>query len=246
MARKHNKSPAGIMHARLLQLKKGQPVEIAPLPAIFDHAQREARKLGLNLQRVEKKPGGAEHWTFTRDSKCVLEFWPATLRGYIPGKGKSFFIRSRLAAIDVASAGVIPEQPSQSEQQRARNALTDDYTRDQKRPKRFTGKRRKKRKQLKAKTAKPTKSGRVKYYDYIVSPAWYARRRQLFDKRGEKCELCGNPEDLQVHHLTYKRLGKEHAEDLQILCRGCHENEHEGKNGIVMDPMTAEFVGMFR
>ena len=31
---------------------------------------------------------------------------------------------------------------------------------------------------------------------------------------------------LDVHHLTYERLGREKDEDLRVLCRACHGDEH--------------------
>lgn len=37
---------------------------------------------------------------------------------------------------------------------------------------------------------------------------------------------CSN-EATDVHHLTYKRLGKEQLDDLQALCRKCHEQKHK-------------------
>ena len=37
---------------------------------------------------------------------------------------------------------------------------------------------------------------------------------------------CTN-EAKEVHHLTYERLGKEWLDDLQALCRKCHEQKHK-------------------
>ena len=37
---------------------------------------------------------------------------------------------------------------------------------------------------------------------------------------------CTN-EATDVHHLTYERLGKERLDDLQALCRKCHEQKHK-------------------
>lgn len=114
-----------------------------------------------------------------------------------------------------------------------------------------------KRKKAKAaaKAAKKKKRGkkprqaafkRPKYHEYITSAAWFARREQLFERRGKKCERCGSLNDIQVHHLNYKRVGRERDSDLEVLCRGCHQNEHEGKVPGIVDPMTAEYLVMFR
>lgn len=48
-----------------------------------------------------------------------------------------------------------------------------------------------------------------------------------FAKRGPYCETCGSgTQNINVHHKTYARLGKELAEDLEILCQMCHEIRH--------------------
>jgi 5-methylcytosine-specific restriction endonuclease McrA len=38
---------------------------------------------------------------------------------------------------------------------------------------------------------------------------------------------------VEVHHLTYERLGEERLTDLVALCRSCHEREHAYKDLIV-------------
>lgn len=53
--------------------------------------------------------------------------------------------------------------------------------------------------------------------------AWSGHRKsQLFNERGEKCELCSNKEDLQLHHLKYIKDLK----FIQILCKKCHTTTH--------------------
>jgi|SRR5215472_14775278 len=39
--------------------------------------------------------------------------------------------------------------------------------------------------------------------------------------------LPPNAYRLEVHHLTYKRLGHEHPDDLIVLCPGCHAKAHD-------------------
>jgi hypothetical protein len=50
-----------------------------------------------------------------------------------------------------------------------------------------------------------------------------------------RCERCGSPGDarsLEVHHLTYERLGRELPEDLMVVCWPCHDIEDaERANG---------------
>lgn len=65
------------------------------------------------------------------------------------------------------------------------------------------------------------------YYDYIESKEWQYKRTRILQQRGKQCEVCGIKHKLQVHHLTYERLGNEKDEDLKVLCWACHEREHK-------------------
>jgi hypothetical protein len=66
-----------------------------------------------------------------------------------------------------------------------------------------------------------------KYTDYINSDAWQKFRARVKKARKNRCERCGadgNKVILQVHHLTYERLGHERLKDVELLCvRPCHE-----------------------
>ncbi len=70
------------------------------------------------------------------------------------------------------------------------------------------------------------KGGKINYYKYLRSKEWMSFRRQIFLLRGRKCEKCGAEKHLHVHHDTYENLGFEKYEDVTILCRDCHEEEH--------------------
>jgi 5-methylcytosine-specific restriction endonuclease McrA len=67
----------------------------------------------------------------------------------------------------------------------------------------------------------------VVYAEYIRSPEWKKVRARKLRQVGWKCERCGRTSYLQVHHLTYDRLGRERLSDLEICCAGCHSREHE-------------------
>jgi len=82
------------------------------------------------------------------------------------------------------------------------------------------------------------------YHEYLSSLQWQIVRNCLFLERGERCEICHSTSRLHVHHKHYRTLFREQSCDLQILCHGCHANLHEGDKGIVMDPLTREFVSM--
>lgn len=73
---------------------------------------------------------------------------------------------------------------------------------------------------------KKQNKNKVSYKEYIKSEKWKKKVAYIKEVRNNRCEVCGNKENLQVHHLTYKRLGKEKDEDLQLLCGGCHMKAH--------------------
>lgn len=63
------------------------------------------------------------------------------------------------------------------------------------------------------------------YKSYIFSNVWDQKRneRLLFDDY--KCALCGNRNNVQVHHLVYplhKNYGTESIYDLITVCPDCH------------------------
>ena len=67
------------------------------------------------------------------------------------------------------------------------------------------------------------------YLDYLQSDAWRMLREAIIDERGYTCEECGVAYGLQLHHLTYDRLGHELHEDMQLLCKSCHETADEAR-----------------
>lgn len=88
------------------------------------------------------------------------------------------------------------------------------------------------------KAAKKKKRGRKKpkpklpaqpfdYIAYLKSAHWRAKRKETLKYHGPKCDKCGTDENLQVHHKTYARLGREKMKDLQILCQTHHNELHE-------------------
>jgi hypothetical protein len=64
------------------------------------------------------------------------------------------------------------------------------------------------------------------YEEYLKTTWWRARREAVLRYRGERCEQCGGDWRLQLHHRTYERLGRERPEDVELLCRYCHLEEH--------------------
>ncbi|UTI65588.1 HNH endonuclease [Paraconexibacter antarcticus] len=64
------------------------------------------------------------------------------------------------------------------------------------------------------------------YAAYLRSPAWKKIRGCVLERDDHACTSCGSKRKLQVHHLTYERVGAEHLADLTTLCDGCHRKTH--------------------
>jgi hypothetical protein len=78
---------------------------------------------------------------------------------------------------------------------------------------------------------------------YLFSSHWREFRECALkaqeERQGENiCERCPDgankraASELHLHHRTYERLGKERLEDVEILCRECHDKIHlrDGKS----------------
>ena len=67
------------------------------------------------------------------------------------------------------------------------------------------------------------------YNNYIYYPSshWKATAKHMRRLAFYTCQDCGRTDrPLDVHHLSYKRLGHERPEDLRVLCRECHNKRH--------------------
>lgn len=63
------------------------------------------------------------------------------------------------------------------------------------------------------------------YPAYLQSAAWRdVRQRYRASDLPQVC-MCGDP-DVQLHHTTYERVGRELLEDLIPLCQPCHTQAH--------------------
>ena len=83
----------------------------------------------------------------------------------------------------------------------------------------------------------PTKT---EYREYISSPEWQARRKEFLLAYPD-CNRCKLPrwlaivaydQDLHVHHRSYAHIGAEPEEDLEPLCKRCHEIETFGHSAL--------------
>ncbi len=71
-----------------------------------------------------------------------------------------------------------------------------------------------------------SKISEIDYQAYLHSTEWQAKREQRLQQDGHKCTHCFTTECLEVHHLTYVRLGNELLDDLLTLCDYCHQDLH--------------------
>lgn len=68
------------------------------------------------------------------------------------------------------------------------------------------------------------------YNDQLADPRWKAFREFIFVVRGSKCESCGKPRKLNIHHREYinNRYAWEYLpNDVMVLCNECHRCIHE-------------------
>jgi hypothetical protein len=64
------------------------------------------------------------------------------------------------------------------------------------------------------------------YRQYRRTWHWQRLRRKIGRRAGGVCERCGVPRNLQVHHRTCARLGRQRLDDTELLSGGCHLREH--------------------
>lgn len=75
------------------------------------------------------------------------------------------------------------------------------------------------------------------YQKYIESKEWQTKAEEAKARVGNRCQVCNRSRaevQLDAHHRTYERLGKELPEDITVLCRDCHqlyEDEKKAKIG---------------
>lgn len=75
-------------------------------------------------------------------------------------------------------------------------------------------------------TPRHVRLGFATYADYLQSDHWRGFRGTYFaSDRPKKCQVCGDSH-VDLHHITYFRLGAEKLDDVTPLCRGHHERVH--------------------
>ncbi len=72
----------------------------------------------------------------------------------------------------------------------------------------------------------PIKTFKQEYAEYIRSAKWKQRARAALVRAKNKCERCGLSKwsgRLEVHHRTYEHFKSEPPEDLEVVCKKCHD-----------------------
>jgi len=65
------------------------------------------------------------------------------------------------------------------------------------------------------------------YCEYIQSDTWKRRRAAVFNRAGDICEACGFEPADEVHHTTYRNVGREPLYELRAVCKNCHRIIHD-------------------
>ena len=63
--------------------------------------------------------------------------------------------------------------------------------------------------------------------EYMSSVAWQLKREMVLARDKHSCRSCTSLDRLEVHHITYQRLGNEKLSDLVTVCRDCHQKIHD-------------------
>lgn len=64
------------------------------------------------------------------------------------------------------------------------------------------------------------------YRDYLKTIHWSRVKANYKLDHYEECYICQSVNCIELHHLTYARLGRERMSDLKYLCDGCHGRSH--------------------
>lgn len=83
-------------------------------------------------------------------------------------------------------------------------------------------------------------SGIMTYEEYLDSPEWKEKQQAVLERDGHRCVACNRPDQLEIHHRTYERIGNELLSDLTTLCRACHGTISSAAD--VVHPPTGTYV----
>lgn len=64
------------------------------------------------------------------------------------------------------------------------------------------------------------------YAERRKTTEWSILKKRIHCRDKYRCRLCGDDEQLHVHHRTYTNYGEERLDDLITLCNSCHGRFH--------------------
>lgn len=65
-----------------------------------------------------------------------------------------------------------------------------------------------------------------RYFIYLQSDHWIRFKENYYKKHPRICFQCGTNKNIQLHHITYVRMGRERDCDVTPLCDNCHNELH--------------------
>ena len=71
------------------------------------------------------------------------------------------------------------------------------------------------------------KQKEMAYSRYLLTGHWRRARAAAIKQAGGKCTVCQSTRRLHVHHLHYKTIWNERANDVVVLCEHCHNQLHK-------------------
>ena len=61
----------------------------------------------------------------------------------------------------------------------------------------------------------------------LASTSYSELHRQVLERDGWRCQMCGSMQHLQVHHLKFRsQSGSDVEQNLITLCAECHARVH--------------------
>jgi 5-methylcytosine-specific restriction endonuclease McrA len=65
----------------------------------------------------------------------------------------------------------------------------------------------------------------------LDSETYQKLHRQVLDRDGWRCQVCGALQNLEVHHRQFRsRMGSDSKQNLITLCAQCHAKMHNSKS----------------
>lgn len=69
-------------------------------------------------------------------------------------------------------------------------------------------------------------TAKERYRQYLQSDDW-RKKRDAKRRHRDRCAICGDTRNLDVHHLDYKNWTDVLQSDLRVFCRRCHTVTHD-------------------